>query len=60
LPITRFVCKVKMSQDKDAQTQSQVLDALRRPGRYSNPALADQMQRALTVTRGAGPVTASS
>jgi transcriptional regulator len=46
LPITRFVCKVKMSQDKDPQTQRQVLNALRRPGPYSSPELADQMQRA--------------
>jgi transcriptional regulator len=50
LPITRFVCKIKMSQDKDPQTQRQVLDALRRPGRYSNPELAEQMERALTVS----------
>ena len=48
LPITRFVCKVKMSQDKDPQSQRQVLQALRRPGPYCNPVLADQMQRALT------------
>jgi transcriptional regulator len=51
LQITRFVCKVKMSQDKDPQSQRQVLDALRRPGPYSNPLLADQMQHALTVMR---------
>jgi transcriptional regulator len=51
LPITRFVCKVKMSQDKDPESQRQVLDALRRTGAYSNPALADQMQQALTATR---------
>jgi transcriptional regulator len=50
LPITRFVCKLKMSQDKDPQTQRQVLDALRRPGPYSNASLADQMQRAWTAT----------
>jgi transcriptional regulator len=50
LPITRFVCKVKMSQDKDPQTQRQVLDALRGTGPYSNPKLADDMQRALTAT----------
>jgi transcriptional regulator len=49
LPITRFVCKVKMSQDKDPQSQRQVLDALRRPGPYSNPPLADQMQHALAA-----------
>ena len=52
VPITRFVCKVKMSQNKDRQTQLQVLDALRRPGPYGNPGLADQMQRALGDDRG--------
>jgi transcriptional regulator len=46
LPITRFVCKVKMSQDKDAQSQRQVLAALRRPGPYASAALADEMERA--------------
>jgi transcriptional regulator len=53
LPISRFVCKVKMSQDKDPQSQQQVLDALRRPGPYQHPALADDMERALRT--GAGP-----
>jgi transcriptional regulator len=47
LPITRFVCKVKMSQDKDPQSQQQVLAALRRPGAYQHPALADAIERAL-------------
>lgn len=47
LPITRFVCKVKMSQDKDPQTQKQVLEALRGPGHYQHPELADEMERAL-------------
>jgi transcriptional regulator len=47
LPISRFVCKVKLSQDKDPQSQRQVLDALRRPGRYRHPALADEMERVL-------------
>ena len=48
LPITRFVCKVKMSQDKDPESQRQVLEALRRPGAYHHPQLAEEMQRALT------------
>lgn len=48
LAITRFVCKVKMSQNKDPQTQRQVLAALRGPGPYANPKLADEMRRALT------------
>jgi transcriptional regulator len=46
LPITRFVCKVKMSQDKDPQSRQQVIEALRGDGPYSNPSLADEMQRA--------------
>ncbi len=46
IPITRFVCKVKMSQDKDDQSQRQVLAALRRPGPYASAALADEMERA--------------
>jgi transcriptional regulator len=49
LPITRFACKVKMSQDKDPRSREQVLAALRRPGPYNNPALADDMERALRV-----------
>ncbi len=48
LPITRFICKVKMSQDKDEQSQAQVLAELRGSGPYSSPALADAMERALS------------
>jgi transcriptional regulator len=47
VPITRFVCKVKMSQDKDPITQRQVMDALRRPGPYRHLELADDMEREL-------------
>jgi len=46
LPITRFRCKVKMSQDKDPETQRRVIDALQVPGAYHNPRLADEMLRA--------------
>jgi transcriptional regulator len=49
LPITRFVCKIKMSQDKDPVTQRQVMAALRAPGTYQNPELADDMARALST-----------
>jgi transcriptional regulator len=49
LPITRFVCKIKMSQDKDPVTQRQVIAALRAPGPYQHPELADDMARALGV-----------
>jgi transcriptional regulator len=51
VPIARFTCKVKMSQDKDPQSQQQVLAALRGPGPYNNPALADDMERALADPR---------
>jgi len=47
LPITRFTCKVKMSQDKDPETQRRVIRALRAPGAYHNPRLANEMERAL-------------
>jgi transcriptional regulator len=47
LPITRFICKVKMSQDKDPVSQRQVLEQLRGDGPYASPALADDMERAL-------------
>jgi transcriptional regulator len=42
LPITRFVCKIKMSQDKDPVTQRQVMAALRAPGPFQNPELAEE------------------
>jgi transcriptional regulator len=48
LPITRFVCKIKMSQDKDPVTQRQVMAALRAPGAFQNPELADDMERELS------------
>jgi transcriptional regulator len=47
LPITRFVCKVKMSQDKDPVSQRRVLAELRGDGPYRSTALADDMERAL-------------
>ncbi len=49
LPITRFVCKIKMSQDKDPITQGQVMAALRTPGPFHNPGLADDMAQALSM-----------
>lgn len=50
LPITRFVCKLKMSQDKDPETQQRVVRALRAPGPYRHPELADDMEHALGGT----------
>ena len=48
LHITRFVGKIKLSQDKDPVTQRQVIAALRAPGPFHNPALADDMVQALS------------
>lgn len=47
LAITRFVCKVKLSQDKDPVSRRQVIAALRAPGPYAHPELAAEMERAL-------------
>jgi transcriptional regulator len=47
IPIRRFVCKVKLSHDKSLANQHRVIAALRAPGRYQHPELADEMQRSL-------------
>lgn len=47
LPITHFQCKVKLSQDKDPETQQRVVQALRAPGAYQNIRLATEMERTL-------------
>ena len=48
LPIERFVCKVKMSQEKDPRSQREAIEALRRDGPYRNDALA-RVERFLAV-----------
>jgi transcriptional regulator len=45
IPIDRFVCKRKLSQDKDNLSRRQVIAALREPGPYNHPELADAMER---------------
>ena len=52
IPITRFTCKLKFSQDKDPVTQQQVIAALRAAGPYHHPALADDIERSLDRVRG--------
>jgi transcriptional regulator len=47
LPISRFICKIKLSQNKDPLTRRQVIEHLRAPGPYSEPELADEMEREL-------------
>ena len=52
LPITRFVRKRKLSQNKDLETRRQVIAALREPGPYSHPGLAAEMEQALEPEEG--------
>jgi transcriptional regulator len=47
IPVSRFVCKRKLSQDKDEVSRRQVIEKLREPGPYEHPALADEMEREL-------------
>jgi transcriptional regulator len=51
LPITRFLCKLKLSQDKDPVSQRQIISSLRTPGPYRNPALAEDMEHVLQGAR---------
>ncbi|MCD9197002.1 FMN-binding negative transcriptional regulator [Aeromicrobium wangtongii] len=46
IPVDRFECKIKMSQDKDPVSVQNVIDHLRAPGPYQQPRLADDMERA--------------
>jgi len=45
IPVSRFVCKRKLSQDKDDLSRRQVIAKLREPGPYEHPELADEMER---------------
>ncbi len=47
MEVERFVCKVKLSQNKDPITQRQVIEALREAGPYQHVELADEMERTL-------------
>lgn len=47
LPISRFICKIKLSQDKDLVTQRQVIAALQSPGPFQNQELAKDMTTTL-------------
>ncbi len=44
IPIARFLCKRKLSQNKDARTRARVIAGLRAPGPYRNPQLALDME----------------
>jgi transcriptional regulator len=47
IPIAHFVCKIKLSRDKSPENQQRVIAALRAPGPYHHPALADDMERSI-------------
>jgi transcriptional regulator len=53
IPMTRFVCKRKLSQDKDDLSRRQVIEKLREPGPYRHPELADEMEREWQAERAA-------
>lgn len=46
IPVDRFTCKIKMSQDKDPVSVQNVIDRLRAPGPYQQPQVADDMEKA--------------
>lgn len=45
VPVARFLCKRKLSQNKDAETRAGVIAGLRAPGPYRNLELALDMER---------------
>jgi len=47
MAVSRFVCKRKLGQNKDVATRRKVIAALRRPGPYSHPDLAEEMEQGL-------------
>lgn len=47
LPVTRFTCKRKLSQNKAPETRRRVIEELRAPGPYHHPELAEEMEREL-------------
>jgi transcriptional regulator len=53
IPITRFVAKNKMSQNKPAETVDRIIDELEGGGPYANPALAAEMRRTHDALRAA-------
>jgi transcriptional regulator len=54
IPVSRFVCKRKLSQDKDDRSRRQVIAKLREPGPYQHPELAAEMERAWEAERDPG------
>ena len=53
IPITRFVAKNKMSQNKPAETVDRIIDELEGDGPYASVALAAEMRRTHSALRAA-------
>jgi transcriptional regulator len=53
IPVTRFVAKNKMSQNKPAATVDRIIAELEGDGPYANPALAGEMRRTHDALRAA-------
>ena len=51
IPVARFTCKRKLSQDKDPVSRRQAIAALRAPGPYHHPELAAEMESELEANR---------
>lgn len=53
IPVDRFTCKVKMSQNKSPESRERVIAALETPGGpYASPELAAEMRRVLGLPTG--------
>lgn len=55
IEITRFLCKRKLSQNRDPQARRDVIAALRAPGSFQSPALARDMEQELSGARTQAP-----
>ena len=53
IPITRFVAKNKMSQNRPAETVDRIIGELEGDGAYASPALAAEMRRTHEALRAA-------
>ncbi len=52
IPVERFICKIKMTQEEDPLSRARVLEELNGDGPYADAALAAEMTRALGAPRG--------
>ncbi|QAY73858.1 FMN-binding negative transcriptional regulator [Agromyces protaetiae] len=60
IPVTRFVAKNKMSQNRPAETVDRIIDELEGDGPYASPSLAAEMRRTHDAMRAARAASASA